>query len=111
MYECVYSASDYSDMVLLVSLSFNKVVDIQFNSTVGVFVGYTEQGVKYAENLNKNKELVQGLKAKVDTVCKPNAQISDSSVRDKAGECYKTLVSSLLHNKYLTTCVHWCRRT
>lgn len=111
MYECVYSTSDYSDMVYLVSMSFNKVVDIQFNSTVGEFVGYTEQGVEYAENFNKNKELVQGLKAGVDTICKPNAQTSDTAVRDKTGECYKTLVSSLLHNKDLTMCVHWRRRT
>lgn len=111
MYECVYSTSDYSDMVFLVSISFNKVVDVQFNSTVGEFVGYTEQGVKYAENLNKNKELLQHLKAQVDALCIPNAQNSDSAVRDKTGECYKTLVSSLLHNKDLTMFVHWHRRT
>jgi len=110
MSECFYSTSDYSDMVLLQSYSFNKVVDVQYNSSLGKFVGYTEEGVKYAENWNKNQAYMQQLKAQVDTFCRPNAQIFDSNVRDKAGECYNTPVSSLLHNKYLTMFVHWWRR-
>jgi len=99
--ECFYSTSDYSDMVLLQSYSFNKVVCVQFNSTVGKFVGFTEQGVKYAANFNKDQNFLQQLKAQVDTFCRHNAQNYDSAVRDKAGECYNTPVSSLLHNKDL----------
>uniref|UniRef100_A0A8C1DP72 Ig-like domain-containing protein n=1 Tax=Cyprinus carpio carpio TaxID=630221 RepID=A0A8C1DP72_CYPCA len=96
MYDCVYSTRDYSDMEYLVSLSFNKVVHLQFNSSVGKFVGYTEQGVKYAENLNKDQALLQQLKAQADTACRSNAQLADSSVRDKTGECYRTLLSAVL---------------
>ncbi|XP_056102600.1 H-2 class II histocompatibility antigen, E-D beta chain-like [Rhinichthys klamathensis goyatoka] len=83
MDECVYSTSDYSDMVYLVSMSFNKVVELQFNSTEGKFVGVTEDGVKQAERLNKDQNLLQGLKASVDTVCRNNAQNNDLAVRDK----------------------------
>ncbi|KAL1269474.1 hypothetical protein QQF64_031763 [Cirrhinus molitorella] len=82
--ECLYSTSDYSDMVLLASFSFNKVVDVQFNSTVGEFVGYTEEGVTYAKNFNKNQAFLQQLKADVDAFCKHNAQIRDSAIRNKA---------------------------
>ncbi|XP_073675474.1 rano class II histocompatibility antigen, D-1 beta chain-like [Garra rufa] len=81
--KCVYSTSDYSDMVFLVSYSFNKAVDLQYNSTVGKFVGGTEFGVKQAEYFNKNQAYMQQLKANVDT-CRHNVQIWDSSVRDKA---------------------------
>lgn len=101
MSECVYSTSDYSDMVYLLSYSFNKVVHEQYNSTVGKFVGYTEQGVKYAANFNKNQAYLDQLKAAVDRFCRHNAQILDSSVRDKSGECCRTLLSSVLLNNDL----------
>nr|NP_571551.3 major histocompatibility complex class II DAB precursor [Danio rerio]CAK11370.1 novel protein similar to vertebrate major histocompatibility complex class II DAB gene (mhc2dab) [Danio rerio] len=82
--QCFYSTSDYSDMVYLASYSFNKVVDTQFNSSVGKFVGYTEQGLIFAENFNKDQAYLHQLKAQVDTFCRHNAQIWDSAVRDKA---------------------------
>ncbi|XP_073674675.1 rano class II histocompatibility antigen, A beta chain-like isoform X2 [Garra rufa] len=97
--ECVYSTSDYSDMLLLWSFSFNKVVDLQYNSSVEKFVGYTEQGVKFAENANKDQALLQQLKAEVDRFCRHNAQNHDSSVRDKA----EIKVSWLRDGKLMTS--------
>nr|AAH83466.2 Zgc:103700 [Danio rerio]AAI63989.1 Zgc:103700 protein [Danio rerio] len=82
-FECIYSTSDYSDMVYLVSLSFNKFVDVKCNSTEVKCVGFTEQGVKFADNYNKDQGILQDLKASVDT-CRHNAEIIDSTVRDKA---------------------------
>ncbi|XP_026099947.1 H-2 class II histocompatibility antigen, E-S beta chain [Carassius auratus] len=84
MNECVYSTSDYSDMVFLASSSFNQVVYLQFNSSVGKYVGYTELGVKYAENFNKDQAFIQQKKAAVDRFCRHNAQIWDTAVRDKS---------------------------
>ncbi|XP_042605849.1 H-2 class II histocompatibility antigen, E-S beta chain-like [Cyprinus carpio] len=92
--ECVYSTSDYSDMVLLLSYSFNHVMHLQYNSSVGKFVGYTEQGVKHAEGFNKNQAYMQQVKAAVDTFCRPNAQILDSAVRDKSVKPMITLRSA-----------------
>ncbi|XP_056102631.1 H-2 class II histocompatibility antigen, E-S beta chain-like [Rhinichthys klamathensis goyatoka] len=83
MIECIYSTSDYSDMVFLVSMSFNKVLDAQYNSTVGKFVWFTEQAEKSAEIWNNNQAFMQGLKADVDTYCRHYARIVDSAVRDK----------------------------
>uniref|UniRef100_A0A8C1ZM18 MHC class II beta chain N-terminal domain-containing protein n=1 Tax=Cyprinus carpio TaxID=7962 RepID=A0A8C1ZM18_CYPCA len=108
MNECVYSTSDYSDMVYLESYSFNQVVYLQFNSSVGKFVGYTEVGVKYAENANKNQARMQDAKASVDTYCRHNAQIADSAVRDKSGECYRTLLSAVLFSNDLLSCEFTC---
>uniref|UniRef100_A0A8C2EMA2 MHC class II beta chain N-terminal domain-containing protein n=1 Tax=Cyprinus carpio TaxID=7962 RepID=A0A8C2EMA2_CYPCA len=108
MHDCVYSTSDYSDMVYLNSYSFNQVVDLQFNSSVGKFVGYTEQGVKFAENFNKDPAILQQLKARPDTFCRHNAQIWDSAVRDKSGECYRTLLSAVLFSNDLLSCEFTC---
>uniref|UniRef100_A0A8C1XEV9 Ig-like domain-containing protein n=1 Tax=Cyprinus carpio TaxID=7962 RepID=A0A8C1XEV9_CYPCA len=85
---------DYSDMVFLLSYSFNKVVDLQFNSSVGKYVGFTEQGVKQAENANKDQARLQQEKAQVDTFCRHNAQIADSAVRDKTVKPMITLRSA-----------------
>ncbi|RXN11472.1 H-2 class II histocompatibility I-E beta chain-like protein [Labeo rohita] len=71
-------------MVYLESHSFNKDVFVQYNSTVGKFVGFTEQGVKWAEEWNKDEADMQKMKAAVDTICKYNAQIKDVSIIDKS---------------------------
>ncbi|KAI7797551.1 MHC class II beta chain [Triplophysa rosa] len=81
--ECIYSSSDYSDMVLITGWYFNKYLYTQFNSTVGEFVGFTEYGVRNAEFWNKNTALLQQARAEVDRFCKHNAQVSDPAVRDK----------------------------
>ncbi|XP_051524694.1 H-2 class II histocompatibility antigen, E-S beta chain-like [Myxocyprinus asiaticus] len=80
---CIYSTRDYSDMVFIDAYLFNKDKVIEFNSTVGKFVGYTELGVRNAENWNNNPDIMQKWRAEVDRFCKYNAQIDDSCVRDK----------------------------
>ncbi|KAK2915749.1 hypothetical protein Q8A67_000123 [Cirrhinus molitorella] len=82
-FDCIYSTKDYSDMVYLESHSFNKDVFLQFNSTLGKYVGFTEFGVKQAENWNNDQAIIQQQKAEVDRLCKHNAQIDDSSVTYK----------------------------
>ncbi|XP_051525886.1 H-2 class II histocompatibility antigen, E-S beta chain-like [Myxocyprinus asiaticus] len=79
---CIYSTRDYSDMVYIDAYFFNKIIDVQFNSTVGKFVGYTDRGVRTAENWNNNPDILQQERAEVDRYCKYNAQIDDSCVRD-----------------------------
>ncbi len=48
-------------------------------------MGFTEVGVKTAENFNKNPAILQQLKAEVDTFCKPNAELYKTAIHDKAG--------------------------
>lgn len=105
--QCIYSSSDFSDMVFLMDFYFNKYLYVQFNSTVGRFVGFTEFGVRTAENWNKDPAIIQQLKAEVDTFCKPNAELYKTAIHDKAGMWLRTLVL----NKYLANIKHifkWC---
>ncbi|XP_051525870.1 H-2 class II histocompatibility antigen, E-S beta chain-like [Myxocyprinus asiaticus] len=80
---CIYSTRDYSDMVYISAYLFNKDKYTEFNSTVGKFVGYTDYGVRNAEYWNNNPDFMQQMRAEVDRFCRHNAQIFDSSVRDK----------------------------
>ncbi|XP_073723479.1 H-2 class II histocompatibility antigen, E-S beta chain-like [Misgurnus anguillicaudatus] len=81
--KCIYSSSDYSDMVYIDGYYFNKFVYTQFNSTVGKYVGFTEYGVTNAEFWNNNPAILQQERAEVDRFCKNNAPVLDSGVRDK----------------------------
>ncbi|XP_073701428.1 H-2 class II histocompatibility antigen, E-S beta chain-like [Garra rufa] len=82
--QCIYSSRDFSDMVFLVDYYFNKYLYVQFNSTVGKFVGFTEFGVTTAENWNKDQAYLQQLKAEVDTFCRHNAELNKAAIHDKA---------------------------
>ncbi|KAK2907374.1 hypothetical protein Q8A67_006359 [Cirrhinus molitorella] len=82
--QCIYSYSDFSDMVFLDGFYFNKYLHVQFNSTVGEFVGFTEIGVRDAENWNKDPNILQQYRAEVDTFCKHDAELYGTAVHDKA---------------------------
>ncbi|XP_056310580.1 H-2 class II histocompatibility antigen, E-S beta chain [Danio aesculapii] len=82
--QCIYSYPDFRDMVFILSLNFNKLMTVQFNSTVGKFVGYTEQGVKTAEYFNKDQAYLQQMRAEVDRFCRHNAEIYGLAICDKA---------------------------
>ncbi|KAG1951018.1 H-2 class II histocompatibility antigen, E-S beta chain-like [Pimephales promelas] len=81
--KCIYSSPDLSDMVYIDGHYFNKYLFTQFNSTLGKFVGFSEYGMRVAEYWN-NGSFLQAEIAGVDGFCKYNAQIYDSTVREKA---------------------------
>ncbi|KAL6456330.1 hypothetical protein MHYP_G00348730 [Metynnis hypsauchen] len=72
---------------LLLALSPSLRADpiIQFNSTVGEFVGFTEFGVKNAERWNRGPEL-QEKRTELDRYCKHNLPIYYSNILDKAAK-------------------------
>ncbi|XP_035392007.1 rano class II histocompatibility antigen, D-1 beta chain-like isoform X2 [Electrophorus electricus] len=84
--QCLYSSRDLNDMVLIDSYIFNKIEYLQFNSTVGKFVGYNEHGIYYAEKYSNDTALIQGLLAGVDGVCKQSADFCYSHIMDKTVE-------------------------
>ncbi|XP_043102145.1 H-2 class II histocompatibility antigen, E-S beta chain-like [Puntigrus tetrazona] len=81
--ECIYSSPDLSDMVYIDNYIFNKDIVVQFNSTVGEYVGYTELGVKSARAWNSDGNILQQERAEVERFCKHNAQIRQSAITDK----------------------------
>ncbi|XP_048048419.1 DLA class II histocompatibility antigen, DR-1 beta chain-like [Megalobrama amblycephala] len=81
--KCIYSFPDLRDMVMVSNFYFNKYLIIQFNSTVGRFVGFTEYGVSVAEQWN-NGSILQVTRTYVDSECRANIITRDPAVRDKA---------------------------
>ncbi|XP_050972628.1 rano class II histocompatibility antigen, A beta chain isoform X2 [Labeo rohita] len=80
---CFYSARDLSDMVYIDNFYFNKHLFVQFNSTVGRFVGLNKYGLSVAEGWNNSPTLIAEI-ASVDTECKYNIKNRDPALRDKA---------------------------
>lgn len=77
--KCIHSSHDLSDMVFIDNYIFNKDVHIQFNSTVGHYVGYTEHGVYNAQLYNNDTNLLQQERAQVEGYCRINAELDYSS--------------------------------
>ncbi|XP_072538650.1 HLA class II histocompatibility antigen, DP beta 1 chain-like [Salminus brasiliensis] len=84
--ECISSSSDMVGAEYIDSYYFNKQRYVQFNSTVGKFVGFTEFGVKTAEIWNARSDLLAVEIAELDRVCKPNLEIQFSHILGKTVE-------------------------
>lgn len=82
-------------MVYFDNYYFNKYLFIQFDSTLGRFVGFNEYGMKLAEFWNSGP-LVHEERDIVNWFCKGNAEEFDSSISDKSGKWHKTFLSFLL---------------
>ncbi|KAF5891094.1 MHC class II beta chain, partial [Clarias magur] len=83
---CFWSKEDLSDMELLEPYVFNKMNYIEFNSTVGRFVGYTELGIKLAAEWNTNPADLKKRKGQVETYCKQNVWNYYSNIFSKTVE-------------------------
>ncbi|XP_030621771.1 HLA class II histocompatibility antigen, DRB1-3 chain-like [Chanos chanos] len=81
--ECIFDSREMTDVEYLRTFYFNQVKDVQFNSTIRKFVGFTEQGEKIAGYLNNDSATIQQMRGAVDRVCKHNGAVFFSSVLDK----------------------------
>jgi len=86
-------------MVLIDSFYFNKYLFVQFNSTVGKFVGFNEYGISVAEDWN-NSPFVISVRESVDADCRFNIRDRDPAVRDKSGKSLNFLSLTLVLNIY-----------
>ncbi|KAL7884019.1 hypothetical protein AOLI_G00067890 [Acnodon oligacanthus] len=82
--DCI-SWSDLSDLEYIDTFYFNKDPIIQFNSTVGKFVGFTEFGVKNAEYWNSGAYLQQE-RGELERYCKPNLKLDYSNILEKTAK-------------------------
>ena len=83
---CVFNSSELKDIQYISSFSFNRDEIVRFDSRVGVWVGYTELGVRGAERWNKNTAFLARVRARVDFYCKTNIKADYSAALDKRGE-------------------------
>uniref|UniRef100_A0A673HK60 H-2 class II histocompatibility antigen, A-K beta chain-like n=1 Tax=Sinocyclocheilus rhinocerous TaxID=307959 RepID=A0A673HK60_9TELE len=93
---CTYISRDLSDVELIISTSFNKAVQMQFNSTLGKYVGFTEIGMKCAR-LSNNKQILSHLSNMVHK-CKHYGEIGYPAIVNKLGKWQKPLVLGSLFN-------------
>ncbi|XP_045920588.1 H-2 class II histocompatibility antigen, E-S beta chain-like [Micropterus dolomieu] len=90
---CVFNSTDLKDIEYIRSYYFNKVEDVRFSSSVGQFVGYTEPGLMYAKNWNKDASYMAQLRAEKERYCLNNVGIDYQAALTKSAEPYVRLRS------------------
>ena len=103
---CLFNSTDLNDIEFTDSYVFNKLEYIRFSSSVGEYVGYTELGVKNAENWNKDKSLLAQMRAQKEGVCKQHVDSYSSGVLTQSGEfvcpthdIINLLINLLIHKR------------
>ncbi|XP_028462113.1 H-2 class II histocompatibility antigen, E-S beta chain-like [Perca flavescens] len=91
---CVFNSSDLNGIEYIFSYYYNKLEYLRFSSSLGKFVGYTEFGVKNAENFNKNPSELAARRAQKETVCKNNIDVDYQAALTKSAEPYVRLSST-----------------
>nr|AYN72184.1 MHC class II antigen beta chain [Oreochromis niloticus] len=81
---CVFNSTDLKDIEYIISCYFNKVEDVRFSSSVGRFIGYTEPGLKYAENWNNDPAIMAQWRVEKETYCQPNIDGLYSNILSKS---------------------------
>ncbi|KAM6894596.1 H-2 class II histocompatibility antigen, E-S beta chain-like isoform 2-T2 [Lycodopsis pacificus] len=90
---CVFNSTDLKDIEFIRSYYYNKIEDIRFSSNVGRYVGYTEHGVKNAEDWNKDASQLAGERAEKERYCLPNIENWYNNILTKSAEPYVFLSS------------------
>nr|AGJ70355.1 MHC class II antigen beta chain [Miichthys miiuy] len=90
---CVFNSTDLKDIEFIASWYYNKMELIRFSSSVGKYVGYTEFGVKNAENWNSDASLLAQARAQKESYCLNNIEIDYQTALDKSAEPYVRLHS------------------
>uniref|UniRef100_A0A3Q1GEP7 MHC class II beta chain N-terminal domain-containing protein n=1 Tax=Acanthochromis polyacanthus TaxID=80966 RepID=A0A3Q1GEP7_9TELE len=72
---CAFNSTELKDIEYIRSFYYNKLEYLRFSSSLGKFVGYTEFGVKTAEQWNKDTALLSAERAQKETYCLPNIKI------------------------------------
>uniref|UniRef100_A0A4W6CSV8 Ig-like domain-containing protein n=1 Tax=Lates calcarifer TaxID=8187 RepID=A0A4W6CSV8_LATCA len=81
---CVFNSTDLSGIEYIYSTYYNKIEDVRFSSSVGKFVGYTEPGLKYAEDWNSDPSYLAQMRAQKETYCLNNVGIDYQVVLSKS---------------------------
>ncbi|XP_041821572.1 H-2 class II histocompatibility antigen, E-S beta chain-like [Chelmon rostratus] len=90
---CVFNSTDLKDIEFISSYYFNKVEDVRFSSSVGEYVGYTEPGLMYAKNWNKDPSQLAAMRAEKERYCQHNIGNWYKNVLTKSAEPYVVLHS------------------
>nr|AYN72185.1 MHC class II antigen beta chain [Oreochromis niloticus] len=81
---CVFNSTELKDIEYIYSYYFNKVEDVRFSSSVGKYVGYTEPGLKNAENWNNLPGQLAAMNAQKETYCQQHIGLWNKNVLSKS---------------------------
>uniref|UniRef100_A0A8C6TZ46 Ig-like domain-containing protein n=1 Tax=Neogobius melanostomus TaxID=47308 RepID=A0A8C6TZ46_9GOBI len=87
-FRCVFNSTDPNDIQYIISGWFNKLELFRFDSKLGRFVGYTEFGVKVAQNANNNTAYLEQLRHDKYRVCVYNIDFWYNCILSKSVEPY-----------------------
>ncbi|XP_062414260.1 H-2 class II histocompatibility antigen, E-S beta chain-like [Pungitius pungitius] len=93
MDRCLFNSTELKDIELIRSHYFNKLEYARFSSSVGKFVGFTEQGQKKAEDWNNEASYLSSMRASKEIICQHYSKIAYNNVLTKSAEPYVTLHS------------------
>lgn len=84
-FHCITSFYDGRDAVYVEQYNFNKKLVMQYNSSVGKVVGYTERTIRLADDLNKMKSFLHH-RAWLTNLCKKNIPLGRGLMTP--GDCH-----------------------
>lgn len=85
---CQFSSHDGHDAVYLEQYYFNKVLECQYNSTVGKMIGYTKKAKELADILNSDPSFVTHERWKTER-CKRNIPLAKDGLLN-TGDYHRT---------------------
>lgn len=88
MAHCQFTSPDGHDAMFVEQFYFNKVLEGQYNSSVGKVVGYTKNGIKVADKLNRNEGFMKHEVWK-SNLCKRNVPLIYDELQN-SGNFHKT---------------------
>ncbi|KAI3375942.1 hypothetical protein L3Q82_016359 [Scortum barcoo] len=91
---CDFNSSESKDIEYSRSYFYNKVELVRFSSSVGKFVGFTEFGLKQAENWNNNPSILAQLRGEKERYCVNNVGVDYQVALSKSAEPYVRLHST-----------------
>lgn len=88
MAHCQFTSPDGHDAMYVEQFYFNKVLEGQYNSSVGKVVGYTKNGIKVADKLNGDQGFMKHEVWK-SNLCKRNVPLIYDELQN-SGNFHKT---------------------
>uniref|UniRef100_A0A3Q2DTP4 Ig-like domain-containing protein n=1 Tax=Cyprinodon variegatus TaxID=28743 RepID=A0A3Q2DTP4_CYPVA len=109
-FHCLFNSTELKDIQYIYSYIYNKVEFLRFDSNVGLYVGYTQFGLRQAHSLNSQPEVLKRRRAERERVCLPNAGVWYRNILNKSVRPSVTLRSIKLpaggHPALLTCSVY-----
>ncbi|XP_065326061.1 H-2 class II histocompatibility antigen, E-S beta chain-like [Pelmatolapia mariae] len=81
---CLFNSTELQDIEYIRSYYYNRIEYVRFDSSVGKFVGYTEYGVREADQWNNDPGQLAFMRAQKETYCKQNVDFWYQSVLTKS---------------------------